>query len=281
MTAPFTRLLGRRLRGALLAGTATAAARISFFFPSFGGYGAAAASACSARWRVVVVGLVVASVARAVRASRGGRSAGQPATATTASARRGGGDAGRAYLYRLQLALGRSARGIQERLADFAASGRHRDRGGAGGAAPADRARAPARKRRHPLPRRRGARPAELHQRRDVDERHGAGRARVASRSSGCAGPPAATCRGRTRRPKRARKRSSWWWSRCWRRRGRRSKNSARPARPKIWRALLSELGGVPPDAILGLEVIWTPADPNDSMTETDVMTTYPELRSL
>jgi len=27
--------------------------------------------------------------------------------------------------------------------------------------------------------------------------------------------------------------------------------------------------------------VIWTPADANDSMTETDVMTTYPELKSL
>jgi len=45
--------------------------------------------------------------------------------------------------------------------------------------------------------------------------------------------------------------------------------------------ALLSELGGVSPDGLLGLEVIWTPADANDSMTETDVMTTYPELRSL
>ena len=45
--------------------------------------------------------------------------------------------------------------------------------------------------------------------------------------------------------------------------------------------ALLSELGGVAPTGLLGLEVIWTPADANDSMTETDVMTTYPELRSL
>ena len=45
--------------------------------------------------------------------------------------------------------------------------------------------------------------------------------------------------------------------------------------------ALLSELGGIPPTGLLGLEVIWTPADENDSMTETDVMTTYPELRSL
>ncbi len=43
----------------------------------------------------------------------------------------------------------------------------------------------------------------------------------------------------------------------------------------------LSELGGVSPGGLLGLEVVWTPADPDDSMTETDVMTTYPELRSL
>jgi len=45
--------------------------------------------------------------------------------------------------------------------------------------------------------------------------------------------------------------------------------------------ALLTELGGVAESGLLGLEVIWTPADTNDSMTETDVMTTYPELRSL
>jgi uncharacterized membrane protein len=45
--------------------------------------------------------------------------------------------------------------------------------------------------------------------------------------------------------------------------------------------AVLSELGGVSPGGLLGLEVVWTPADPDDSMTETDVMTTYPELRSL
>jgi uncharacterized membrane protein len=44
---------------------------------------------------------------------------------------------------------------------------------------------------------------------------------------------------------------------------------------------LLSELGGVAPGGLLGLEVVWTPADPDDSMTETDLMTTYPELRSL
>jgi uncharacterized membrane protein len=45
--------------------------------------------------------------------------------------------------------------------------------------------------------------------------------------------------------------------------------------------AALIELGAVPSHVLLGLEVIWTPADPEDSLTETDLMTTYPELRSL
>jgi uncharacterized membrane protein len=45
--------------------------------------------------------------------------------------------------------------------------------------------------------------------------------------------------------------------------------------------ATLCELGAVPPRALLGLEVVWTPADPEDSLTETDLMTNYPELRSL
>jgi uncharacterized membrane protein len=45
--------------------------------------------------------------------------------------------------------------------------------------------------------------------------------------------------------------------------------------------ALLSTLGGLAPDALLGLEVIWTPADSQDSLTETDLMTTYPHLRGV
>jgi uncharacterized membrane protein len=45
--------------------------------------------------------------------------------------------------------------------------------------------------------------------------------------------------------------------------------------------ALLGELGSVPADVILGLEVIWTPADPDDALTANDMMTGYPELRSL
>jgi len=44
---------------------------------------------------------------------------------------------------------------------------------------------------------------------------------------------------------------------------------------------LLAQLGSASPDGLLGLEVVWTPADPNDSMTETDLMTTYPDLRGL
>ncbi len=30
-----------------------------------------------------------------------------------------------------------------------------------------------------------------------------------------------------------------------------------------------------------GTAFTWTPADPEDSLTETDLMTTYPEMRSL
>jgi uncharacterized membrane protein len=44
---------------------------------------------------------------------------------------------------------------------------------------------------------------------------------------------------------------------------------------------VLGALSAVPAGSMLGLEVIWTPADPEDSLTETDLMTTYPEMRSL
>jgi uncharacterized membrane protein len=44
---------------------------------------------------------------------------------------------------------------------------------------------------------------------------------------------------------------------------------------------LLAQLGSASPDGLLGLEVVWTPAFQNDSMTETDLMTTYPDLRGL
>jgi uncharacterized membrane protein len=43
--------------------------------------------------------------------------------------------------------------------------------------------------------------------------------------------------------------------------------------------AILADLGSVPPRGILGLEVIWTPADPEDALTESDMLLTYPHLR--
>jgi uncharacterized membrane protein len=44
---------------------------------------------------------------------------------------------------------------------------------------------------------------------------------------------------------------------------------------------LLARLGGVSPDALLGLEVIWTPSDSGDALTEGDLLTSYPRLRGL
>ena len=68
---------------------------------------------------MVVAGIAVVSVLRAVR--RG-------ASGWTPGAGYGDDDEareapGRAYLYKLQLALGRSGRGVQERLAEFAGRG--------------------------------------------------------------------------------------------------------------------------------------------------------------
>ncbi len=45
--------------------------------------------------------------------------------------------------------------------------------------------------------------------------------------------------------------------------------------------AALAEMGAVAGSNLLGLEVVWTPADPDDSLTTTDLLTTYPEMRSL
>jgi uncharacterized membrane protein len=45
--------------------------------------------------------------------------------------------------------------------------------------------------------------------------------------------------------------------------------------------AVLRELGGIAPDTLLGLEVVWTPADPEDALTEADLLVTYPDLRAI
>ena len=45
--------------------------------------------------------------------------------------------------------------------------------------------------------------------------------------------------------------------------------------------AVLAELGGVSPAGLLGREVIWTPADPDDAMTEAEMVLLYPDLRAV
>jgi uncharacterized membrane protein len=44
---------------------------------------------------------------------------------------------------------------------------------------------------------------------------------------------------------------------------------------------LLADLGGVAQGSLLGLEVIWTPADPEDALTESDLLLNYPDLRAV
>jgi uncharacterized membrane protein len=245
-----------------------------FFFPGFGGYGFGTIGPLLG---IVIVGLAVASIARAVRASRRMQAPGY-----------GYGDEddgqvvsmpGRAYLYRLQLALGRSARGIQERLAGFASQGdtsteagltallqqtalellREKDAvryAGAEARGPMSLTNAEtamnglalAERGRFQVERVRGA--DGRVSRSDAPAEEGREALELV----------VVTLLAATRTP---------------------LEKFAQPSSPEELGALLSELGGVSPDAMLGLEVVWTPADANDSMTETDVMTTYPELRSL
>ncbi|HVY37152.1 MAG TPA: DUF1517 domain-containing protein [Polyangia bacterium] len=246
-----------------------------FFFPGFGGYGLGGFGMIGPLLGMVVVGLAVVSIARAVRASRG-----------MSAPDAGYGDdgqvvamPGRAYLYRLQLALGRSARGIQDRLADFAA---HGDTSTEAGLAALLQQTA-----------------LELLREKDA-VRYVGGDAR---------GPMSLTNAETAMNGIALGERSRFQVERVRGTDGRVVRSDApaeegkealelvvvtllvatrtplsnfdRPSSSEQLAGVLSELGGVPPDAILGLEVIWTPADPNDSMTETDVMTTYPDLRSL
>jgi uncharacterized membrane protein len=243
------------------------------FFPSFGGYGLGYGGGFGlfgVLAAVAVVGLVI----RAVRAGR------------AASASRGYGDEygdgevvampGRAYLYRLQLALGRSARGIQDRLADFAAQGDTESEAGLAAL----------------------LQQTALELLREKDS--------VRYLGTDARGPMSLTNAETAMNAMALAERGRFQVERV-RAAGGRVSRSAAPAEegkealelvvvtlvaatrtpldkfgsPEDLSALLTELGGVSPDAILGIEVVWTPADPNDSMTETDVMTTYPDLRSL
>ena len=181
----------------------------------------AAASACSARsscsWSSASPSL--RSVMRAVRAQPRGRR--RKRTGGGYGRRRAGRASGRAYLYRLQLALGRSARGVQERLAEFAAQGRHLHARRASASLLQQTALELLREKdavRYAAAEARG--PDEPHQRRDGDERLVARRALAISGRARARRRRPRRC-VRTRPPRRARRRSSWSWS----------PSSSRPAR--------------------------------------------------
>jgi uncharacterized membrane protein len=247
------------------------------FFPGFGGYGLGGGFGLVAPLLgLLVAGLVISSVARAVRANRG---VGPGGGAWDDDGGQVMAMPGRAYLYKLQLALGRSARGIQERLADFATQGDTSTEAGL----------------------------ATLLQQTALEILREKDAVRYASAEA--RGPLSLTNAETAMNGVALAERSRFAVERVRGADGRVSRSSvaAEEGREVLelvvvtlvvatrvplekfgtlsseeeLGALLAELGGVSPDGILGLEVIWTPADPDDSMTEMDVMTTYPELRSL
>jgi uncharacterized membrane protein len=250
------------------------------FFPSFGwgwgGYGyGGGMGLVGTIVALLVVGVAVASVSRALRASRsgGGMPWGQTDMDEVETY------AGRGYLYKLQLALGRSARGIQERLGAFAAQGDTHSESGL----------------------------AALLQQTSLELLREKDAIRYAS--SEARGPMSLTNAETAMNGVSLAERSRFQVERVRSADGRlqQSTVAAEEGREALelvvvtivvatraplqqfatvtteeqLEKLLAELGGVSPSGLLGMEVIWTPADSNDSMTETDVMTTYPELRSL
>jgi uncharacterized membrane protein len=250
-----------------------------FFLPGFGGsgYGFGGFGLFGSLAAMLVVGLVVSSVVRAVRASRNAGSG--PGSYYGADDGEAVAMPGRAYLYRLQLALGRSARGIQDRLADFASQGDTETEAGLAALLQQtavellrekDAIRYLGTDARGPLSftnaeTAMNAMALGERGRFQVERVRSAGGRLARSEAPAEEGKEAlelvvVTVLAATRTPLEA---------------------FGASVTTENLPALLSELGGVPPDAILGLEVVWTPADPNDSMTETDVMTTYPDLRSI
>jgi len=248
------------------------------FFPSFGWGGYGYGGGFGLRGTVValfVVGVAVASVSRALRASRG--AGGAPWGGTDADEAET--YAGRGYVYKLQLALGRSARGIQDRLASFAAQGDTSTESGL----------------------------AALLQQTALELMREKDAIRYASAEAH--GPMSLTNAETSMNGMTLAERARFQVERVRGADGRvhQSTATAEEGREALelvvvtivvatraplhqfgeltneeqLRAILAELGGASPSGLLGMEVVWTPADSNDSMTETDVMTTYPELRSL
>jgi uncharacterized membrane protein len=250
------------------------------FLPSFGGgYGGFGYGGGVGIFGTLIVmavaGFAVLAVVRAVR--RGGYAGGGWSNVTGYDEPRISQD--RAYLYRLQLALGRSGRGVQQRLAEFAERG---DTSSEAGLASLLQQSA-----------------LELLRQKDAIKYVGAdGR-----------GPMSLTNAETSMNSLALTERSRFQVERVRAADGHvnTSTTAAEEGKealelvvvtivlatrtpqgafkavesPEELEAVLSELGGVSPDGLLGLEVIWTPADPDDSMTEIDVMTTYPDLRGI
>jgi len=232
---------------------------------------------------LAAVGIGASMLMRAVRRSRAAGPGGGGLSALFGPSSSGDDESlnlqGRAYLYKLQIAIGRSGRGIQDRLAVFAAQGDTSSEAGLAGL----------------------LQQSALELLRNKDSiRYAAAEAR---------GPMTLTNAETAMNGVSLAERSRFQLERVRVADGRAARSDA-PAeegkealemvvvtlvaatRVPLERfravstadelsALLTELGGVSQAGLLGLEVIWTPADANDSMTETDVMTTYPELRSL
>jgi uncharacterized membrane protein len=246
-----------------------------FFLPGwgFGGYGGGI-GLFGTIFVLAAVGIGAAVVIRAVRTHRRTLAEGGYWNDDDAEVA-----PGRAYFYKLQLALGRSARSIQDRLSEFAARGDTTTEAGL----------------------------ASLLQQSALELLRNKDSVRYAAADA--RGPMTLTNAETAMNGVSLAERSRFQVERLRAADGRTARSDA-PAeegkealelvvvtlvaatRTKLERfrpigspdelaALLSELGGIPPTGLLGLEVIWTPADSNDSMTETDVMTTYPELRSL
>jgi uncharacterized membrane protein len=248
-----------------------------FFLPWGGGYGYGG-GLFGTLFVLVAVGIGAAMVMRAVRAARAG-GGGSPWGFPGPDDDEAAAVQGRAYLYKLQLALGRSARGVQDRLSQFAAQGDTTSEAGLAAL----------------------LQQSALELLRNKDSiRYAAAEAR---------GPMSLTNAETAMNGVALGERSRFQIERVRAADGRSARSDA-PAEegkealellvvtlvvatrtplskfgalesPGQLRDLLSELGAVPADGLLGLEVIWTPADSNDSMTEMDLMSTYPDLRSV
>jgi len=244
-----------------------------FFLPSFGWGGMGYGGGFSSLLVLGVLGFAAFSLIRAVRRSREGgagwfRNQGDDDVAP-----------GRGYVYRLQIALGRSARGIQDRLARFADEGDTSTEAGL----------------------------ASLLQQTSLELLRQKDSVRYAGADG--SGPMSLTNAETKMNSLGLAERSRFQVERVRSADGavRRATEAAEEGREALeyvvvtmivatrspvdgfksvgdrheLEGLLAQLGSASPDGLLGLEVVWTPADPNDSMTETDLMTTYPDLRGL